>query len=252
MSPAEPHDGLASTSTRPLIGLTTYRETAAWGAWDLTADLLPTVYARSVEAAGGIAVLLPPQADAAAAVVQRLDGLVITGGADVDPDRYGREAHPLTGGLRPDRDSWEISLLDVAQSRGLSTLGICRGLQVMAVHGGGQLQQHVPDVVGHDEHSPGPNSFGWTSVDTVEGSLTRELVGEKMQVSCHHHQAVSEHPGFLASARAADGTIEAIEDPNRQFWLAVQWHPENGDDYGLFRGLVQAALKAAAGPGRRC
>ncbi len=236
------------TGPRPLIGLTTYRERAAWGAWNLTADLLPAVYARSVEAAGGIAVLLPPQSELASPVVERLDGLIISGGADVDPDRYARPPHPLTGGLRPDRDTWELSLLEAAQQAGLPTLGICRGLQVMAVHAGGQLQQHVPDVVGHDEHSPGPNSFGWTSVRTTAGSLTRRLVGEDLQVSCHHHQAVSEHPGLIASARAADGTIEGIEHPDRPFWLAVQWHPENGDDYGLFLGLVTAAAERLGRP----
>lgn len=253
MSPAREDGELGSPTTdtspradtaaglRPLIGLTTYRETAAWGAWNLPADLLPSVYARSVEAAGGIAVLLPPQPEAAARVVHRLDGLVVSGGADVDPDRYSRPAHSLTSGLRPDRDSWELALLEAAQQVGLPTLGICRGMQVMAVHAGGRLQQHVPDVVGHEEHSPGPSSFGWTSVRTDGGSLLQRLVGDQMQVSCHHHQAVAEHPGFQATARAADGTIEGIEHLDRAFWLAVQWHPENGDDYGLFRGLVAAA-----------
>ncbi len=114
-------------------------------------------------------------------------------------------------------------------------------MQVMAVHRGGRLDQHVPDVVGHEEHSPGGNAFGWIAVDTGADSLVRRLVGDHLQVSCHHHQAVAEHPGFIASARAADGTIEAIEDPEHEFRVAVQWHPENGDDLGLFAGLVQAA-----------
>ncbi len=235
----------ASEWARPLIGLTTYRETAAWGVWEQPADLLPAVYARCVEAAGGIAVLLPPQADAATSVVSRLDGLVISGGADIDPVRYGRTPHPLLGPLRPDRDGWELGLLDAAAAAGTPTLGICRGMQVMAVHAGGQLEQHVPDVVGHDEHSPGGNAFGWISVRSADGSLVERLVGPDMQVSCHHHQAVVDHPGFVASARAADGTVEAIENPDRPFWLAVQWHPEHGDDYGLFRGLVEAASLAA-------
>ncbi len=233
--------------SRPLIGLTTYRETAAWGVWQQPADLLPAVYARCVEAAGGIVVLLPPQSEAATSVVTRLDGLIISGGADVDPDRYGRRPHPHTQTLRRDRDSWEFGLLDAAARIGLPTLGICRGMQVMAVQAGGQLEQHVPDVVGHDEHSPGGDAFGWTSVSTVADSLIHRLVGDHMQVSCHHHQAVISHPGFVASARAADGIVEAIEDPARPFWLAVQWHPENGDDYGLFRGLVEAAAANLVG-----
>lgn len=226
---------------RPLIGLTTYREAATWGTWSQPADLLPAVYARSVEAAGGLVVLLPPQAEASARIVSRLDGLVVSGGADVDPDRYGRAPHPRTGGLRPDRDTWELSLLDAARAIGLPTLGICRGLQVMAVHAGGRLEQHVPDRVGHEEHSPGLSAFGWTSVSTGDGSLLQGLVGDRLQVSCHHHQAVAEHPGFVVSARAEDGTVEGIEDPDQPFWLAVQWHPENGEDYDLFSGLVEAA-----------
>lgn len=231
----------ASEWNRPLIGLSTYRETAAWGVWEQPADLLPAVYARCVEAAGGIAVLLPPQADAATSVVRRLDGLVITGGADVDPDRYGRTPHQLLGPLRMDRDGWELGLLDAAAAAGTPTLGICRGMQVMAVHAGGRLEQHLPDVVGHDEHSPGGSAFGWISVHSAIGSQVQQLVGPDMQVSCHHHQAVVDHPGFVASAHADDGTVEAIENPERQFWLGVQWHPEHGDDYGLFRGLVEAA-----------
>ncbi|HEY5822369.1 MAG TPA: gamma-glutamyl-gamma-aminobutyrate hydrolase family protein [Propionibacteriaceae bacterium] len=229
---------------RPLIGLTTYREVASWGVWEQPADLLPAVYARCVEAAGGIAVLLPPQYDVADGLVARLDGLVVSGGADVDPARYGDQPHPLTGGLRPDRDGWELALLAAAEQAELPTLGICRGMQLMAVHGGGALQQHVPDVVGHDEHSPGGDAFGWIAIDTVAESRVRRMVGDHVQVSCHHHQSVVSHPGFVASARAADGTVEAIENPDRPFWLAVQWHPENGDDYALFRGLIEAATSS--------
>jgi putative glutamine amidotransferase len=119
-------------------------------------------------------------------------------------------------------------------------------MQLMAVQAGGQLEQHLPDAVGHDEHAPGGASFGWTAVDTAADSQIRRLVGDHLQVSCHHHQAVLAHPGFLVSARAADGTIEAIEDPTHDFRLAVQWHPENGDDLGLFAGLVQAASRQLA------
>jgi len=231
---------------RPLIGLTTYRESAAWGVWQTSADLLPTVYARVVEAAGGVAVLLPPQGEGAAEVVSRLDGLIVSGGADIDPERYGQTPHPQTGVLRRDRDSWEFSLLEAADAVGLPVLGICRGMQVLAVHAGGVLEQHVPDAVGHEEHSPEGDAFGWISVSTEVHSRMRELVGDSMQVSCHHHQAVVSHPGFAVAARAADGTIEAIEDPEHLFRMAVQWHPEHGDDYGLFRGLVEAA----SGPSR--
>lgn len=229
----------------PLIGLSTYREVARWGVWEMPADLLPAVYTRSVEAAGGTVVLLPPQAERAAALVSRLDGLVITGGADIDPERYGAQPHARTQHARRDRDAWEFALLDAARDVGLPTLGICRGLQAMAVHGGGTLEQHVPDVVGHDEHSPDGNAFGWTAIRTEPGSRIRSLVGDQVQVSCHHHQSVRTHPGFAATAWAADGTVEALEDAERPFWIGVQWHPESGEDHGLFAGLVETAAAFA-------
>jgi putative glutamine amidotransferase len=235
---APPADG-----RRPLIGLSAYRERAVWGVWDTQTDLLNSLYARSVEAAGGIAVLMPPQSEEAAEVVRRLDGLIITGGSDVEPARYGHAAHPRTQRPRQERDAWELALLDRAVELGVPTLGICRGMQVMAVHAGGVLEQHLPDVVGHDEHSPGGDAFGWVPVTTEPGSQVRALVGSEMQVNCHHHQAVVRHPGLVATAHAADGTLEALEHPDRPFWLGVQWHPEHGDDFGLFRGLVEAASR---------
>jgi putative glutamine amidotransferase len=227
-----------------VIGLSTYREQAAWTVWQMPADLLPADYTRSVEAAGATVVLLPPQNDGAAQLVSRLDGMIITGGADVDPERYGQRPDPRTVRVRRDRDAWEIALLDAADEAGLPTLGICRGMQLMAVRAGGTLEQHLPDVVGHDEHAPDSSSYGWTAIRTAKTSLVRRLVGDNLQVSCHHHQAVLRHPGFLVTARAADGTIEAMEDPERPFWLGVQWHPESGDDHGLFLGLVEAASTA--------
>jgi putative glutamine amidotransferase len=238
-------------SSRPVIGISTYREQARFGDWNTSTDLLHATYARSVEAAGGVAVLLPPQNSGAAEVVGRLDALIIAGGADVEPTRYGATAHPRTRTWRPDRDAWEWALLDAADVVGRPVLGICRGLQLMAVRAGGSLEQHLPDVVGHSEHAPAPGAFGWTPIRTEPGSLVRTLVGDAVQVSCHHHQAVLQHPGFEVSARAADGTVEAIEDPERPFWLAVQWHPEYGEDHGLFKGLVSACQpEVAATPGR--
>jgi putative glutamine amidotransferase len=234
--------------TRPLIGLTTYRETAAWGVWDTTADVLPTTYARSVEVAGGAVALLPPQAPdggAAEALVARLDGLVITGGADVSPHRYADAPHERTASWREDRDAWEVALLEAATDRGLPVLGICRGMQVMAVAAGGRLEQHVPDRVGHEQHSPGGDTFGEVAVEIDPGSRVHDLVGDRLTVHCHHHQAVEEHPGYQAVAWAADGTLEAMEDPGTSFRVAVQWHPEVLADAGLFSGLVAAAESCA-------
>ena len=231
----------------PLIGLTTYREEASWGVWQQTADVLPHAYALAVEATGGIPVLLPPvtQVGAADALVARLDGLVVTGGADVDPERYGAEPHPRTSSWRPDRDAWEIALLDAAGALGLPVLGVCRGMQLMAVHGGGTLHQHTPDVVDHEEHSPGGDEFGEITVATVAGTRLARLVGERLTVSCHHHQSVETFPGFAAAARAQDGTLEAMELPGDRFCVAVQWHPETAADGGLLAGLVRAASEFA-------
>jgi putative glutamine amidotransferase len=229
---------------RPVIGLSTYREPARWGAWSQSADLLPSQYAQAITLAGGIPLLLPPtepHADAAATVVERVDGLVITGGADVDPARYDEPAHPATVKTRPDRDGWELALLDAAGARGIPTLGICRGMQVMAVHAGGHLDQHVPDLVEHDRHNPGADAYGETGIKVAKGSRLATLVGETGPASCHHHQSVRDHPGFTAVAWAEDGLLEAIEDPKHRFRLGVQWHPEVDADRGLFRGLVMAA-----------
>ncbi len=227
----------------PLIGLTTYREQARWGVWDQRADVLPTQYAVAVERAGGVPVLLPPVDPAlGAAVAARLDGLVISGGADVDPATYGEQPHARTSAWRPDRDTWELALLDAADARGLPVLGICRGMQVMAVHAGGALDQHTPDLVGHDEHSPGGDVFGEVAVRTVDGSRLGGLIGDRHQVACHHHQSVRSHPGFEPAAFAEDGTLEAMELPGARFCVAVQWHPETREDAGLFRGLVAAAV----------
>lgn len=227
----------------PLIGLTVYREEAAWGVWQQRADLLPAQYAEAVTSVGGVPVLLPPTdlLGAATAVVARLDGLVISGGADVDPGRYGADPHPRTASWRPDRDAWESALLDAAAAVDLPVLGVCRGMQLMAVHAGGTLDQHTPDLVGHEEHSPGGDVFGRVAVTTASGSRVAALVGDALSVSCHHHQSVADHPGFEASAFAADGTLEAMEAPGERFCVAVQWHPETATDVGLLAGLVEAA-----------
>jgi putative glutamine amidotransferase len=231
----------------PVIGLTTYREQAAWGVWQQRADVLPAQYAAAVEATGGVPLLLPPvaQEGAADAVVARLDGLVVSGGADVDPSRYGQDPHPRTAGWRPDRDAWETALLDAAEAVGLPVLGVCRGMQVMAVHAGGTLDQHTPDLVGHEQHSPGGDEFGQVEVTTVPATRVAGLLGGSLEVSCHHHQSVREHPGFVPAAHAADGTLEAMEATGDRFCVAVQWHPETADDVGLLAGLVRAAAQYA-------
>jgi putative glutamine amidotransferase len=241
---------MSRRSDPPLIGITTYREQARWGVWDTRADVLHAQYADAVLAAGGIPVLLPPASaadDVAALVVGRIDGLVVSGGADVDPERYGEEPHPRTTSWREDRDAWESALLRAADAAELPTLGVCRGMQLMAVAAGGTLHQHTPDLVGHEEHNPGADTFGDTRVSTAEGSALQELVGDEVRVGCHHHQSVESHPGFTATAWADDGSLEAMELPGDRFCLAVQWHPEVGDDARLFEALVSAARSGRRG-----
>ncbi len=229
---------------RPLIGLTTYREQAKWGVWDQDADLLPVMYADAIIRAGGVPVLLPPATDdpdAAAAVVARIDGLVVSGGADVDPGQYGEDPHPRTTSWRPNRDAWEMALLTSAAAANLPTLGVCRGMQVMAVAAGGTLDQHTPDLVGHERHSPGGPEFGEIEVSTTPSSVLHSILGQGVTVHCHHHQSVRSHPGFEPVAQASDGTLEAMEAEGARFCLAVQWHPEAGRDQRLFDALVRAA-----------
>ena len=236
----------AFESTVPVVGVTTYREQARWGVWDEVADLLHTAYAQALEAAGAAVVLLPPgDPGTAATVTGRIDALVVAGGADVDPERYDAAPHPRTGGVRPDRDAWELALLDEAARRDLPTLMICRGMQLEAARIGGALDQHTPEVVGHDEHSPGGDVYGEVAVTTVSGTTVAGLIGDDLIVRCHHHQSVRTHPGLVAAAHASDGTVEALEHPERRFWVAVQWHPETQGDIGLFRGLVAAARLSA-------
>lgn len=228
----------------PLIGITTYRERTRWGVWDTDAVVLHGAYATAIRCAGGTPVLLPPTeqpAQAAADILAKLDGLVIAGGADLDPGLYGQQPETHTAGWRSDRDAWEIALLRAAEDRDIAVLGICRGMQVMAAHAGGTLIQHLPDVVDHRQHSPGGDAFGTIDVDVTPGSRLADLVGTQLQVDCHHHQGVAAHPGFTPVAHATDGTLEAMDRTERPFWLGVQWHPEVTEDAGLFSGLVQAA-----------
>ena len=228
------------------MGLTTYRQQARSGVWDVPASFLPGVYLDGVTNAGGIATLLPPQpvdAGVAERVVAGLDGLIITGGKDIDPAAYGHQPHPATEEPARDRDCWEFALLEAALHRRVPVLGICRGAQVLNVALGGTLHQHLPDVIGHSGHRAGDAVFATSTVRTVAGTTVGTLVGPSAQVKCYHHQAIDRlGQGLVASALDADGVIEAVEMPGAPFVVAVQWHPEETlDDLRLFAGLVQAA-----------
>jgi putative glutamine amidotransferase len=228
-------------SARPVVGITTYRETARWGVWDCPAVLVPADYVRQVSAAGGIPVLLPPIPDDVE-VLGRLDAVVFAGGADVDPERYGAERSPRSGPAAVDRDEAELALLEAAVSRDLPVLAVCRGLQLLTVLRGGSLVQHLPDVVGNDAHVPSPGTYGDNAVRIAPGSRLAGLLGTKAVWACHHHQAVDRlGEGLTAVAWAEDGTVEAAELDGARFVVGVQGHPEVGDDARLFAGLVEAA-----------
>jgi len=240
----------------PLVGVTTYHAVASWGPWDRMADVVPSTYTDCVARAGATPVLLPPapgEDDAdrqhgAAAVVRALDALVLVGGGDVDPASYGQAPHPATGGVDPGRDASELALLGAALGADVPVLAICRGMQILNVLLGGSLVQHVPDEVRHSGHQPGPGCIAPVDVAIEAGTTLAKILGGEATVSCSHHQAVDRlGPGLVVAARAADGTVEAVELPSKRFVLGVQWHPEEDGDLRLFEALVDAAL---VGPGR--
>lgn len=239
------------SNRKPVIGLTTYLEQAQSGVWDVQAAFLPKVYFDAVNKAGGIAVLLPPQAidaESAETILDGLDGLIICGGKDVDPARYGQTPHPLTDEPRPDRDALEDALLTAAINRELPFLGICRGAQMLNVIRGGDLIQHLPEVVGDDRYQKGQGNFSHIPVKVAEDSLLASVLGNDAPVGAmYHHQAIGEvGEGLSVVASTEDGVIEALQLDEVPFGLAVQWHPEQTpEDIGLFEGLVEAATKYA-------
>jgi putative glutamine amidotransferase len=226
---------------RAVIGLTAQVEQARWGPWNESAALVPLSYARAVQRAGGLALLLPPDPDPLE-VLDRIDALVLTGGCDIDPATYGAERHPETGSTTPDRDAFELALARGALERDMPLLGICRGMQMLNVAFGGGVEQHLPDVVGHENHRHTPGQFADHRVRLEPGSLAAS-VANGSPVKSHHHQALDRlGPGLVASGWSAeDGVVEAIEAPERRFALGVLWHPEEDETSRVMQALVEAA-----------
>ena len=238
---------MTTSAAVPIVGVTTYRQPASWGAWDRPAAILPASYVDTVAAAGARPVLLPPfvggpdDASAAVSVVGVLDALVLVGGGDIDPSRYGQVTHPATSGVDAGRDASELSLLAAALKVDLPILAICRGMQLLNVFLGGTLFQHVPDVVGHDGHQPARGCFADVEVTTEPGSILAKTLGDSTIVRCSHHQAVDRlGNGLVVAARSSDGLAEGLELPSARFVVGVQWHPEEDGDVLLFRALVEA------------
>ena len=236
---------------RPLIGITSYVEPVSWGVWDLDAALVPASYVQSIERAGGRALLVPPSEAGVDETLAALDGIVFSGGSDLDPAAYGADPHPETNGVRVDRDRAELVLLTAALELDMPVLAICRGSQVLNVARGGDLVQHLPDAVGHERHRHTPGQFADHGVRIGRDTRLGALVGEHAPVKSHHHQGYGRlGEGLRAAAWADDGVVEALEDPARQFALGVLWHPEEGEDDALFAALVAAAgdYRAARSP----
>lgn len=239
----------AVAGRRPVIGLTTYLEQTQCGVWDVPASFLPKVYFEAVSHAGGIAVLVPPQPldeAGADAILDGLDGLILTGGKDVDSRRYGQEPHPTNDVPRLDRDAIEDVLLSRAIARDIPFLGICRGLQVLNTALGGSLIQHLPDAIGSTRYNAGGGVFTANPAIIEPGTKTAELLGDRVTVQSYHHQAIDEvAPGLTVSARGDDGIIQAVDVDDMTFGVAVQWHPEESaaEDARLFAGLVDAAVQ---------
>lgn len=227
----------------PLIGITTYLETARWGPWDGRAALIPESYVAAAERAGGRPVLLPPSDRGADESLGAIDALVLAGGADVDPSLYGAEPDPETAGTRPHQDRSELSLLALALERELPVLAICRGMQLLNVARGGDLIQHLPDTVGHDAHRRAPGRFEAHAVELAPESRLGGILGAQVSVPSHHHQGVGRlGDGVVAVGWAPDGVVEAVELTGAPFVVGVQWHPEeDSGDLRLFESLVEEA-----------
>ena len=231
---------------KPVVGITTYLTRAAFGAWDVEAALLPAEYVRAVTRAGGVPLLVPPGASAEE-TLDAVDGLIFSGGSDVDPELYGEAAHAETTGIVRERDDFELGLMRDALARDMPVLAICRGSQVLNVALGGGLEQHVPDRVGTDVHKETPGVFADHDVDVLPGTRLSAILGDRHDVKSHHHQGYGElGAGLREAARAPDGTVEALEDPARRFALGVLWHPEAGEDMALFAALVREAAEYRA------
>ena len=227
---------------RPLVGITTDIALARFGAWEEMSALVPWDYVRAVEAAGGRALLVPPSDDGLEETLDALDGLILSGGSDLDPNRYGQDPHPETKGVVLERDRSEFGLLEAALGRDMPVLAVCRGSQVLNVALGGDLVQHLPEVVGDEKHKHTPGDYADHDVTVDPETRLGSLLGDHAPVKSHHHQGFGRlGDGLRPTARAEDGTVEALEDPSKRFALGVLWHPEAGEDLRLFEAFVEEA-----------
>ena len=238
--------------TRPLIGITTYApDEVRFGVWEMPAALIPLSYVHAIERSGGRALLVPPSEDGVEETLDALDGLIFSGGEDLSPETYAAESHPETKGVDPARDRAELALLQGALARDMPVLAVCRGSQVLNVARGGDLVQHLPEIVGDEKHKHTPGTFADHEVELEPASRLGALLGERAPVKSHHHQGYGRiGEGLRQTAWAEDGTVEGLEDPERRFAIGVLWHPEEGEDAALFQSLVEEARRYREEHGR--
>ena len=214
------------------------------GVWTEEAAVVQLAYVRAVEHAGGRPLVVPPSENGVEETLDALHGVIFSGGGDLDPDLYGAEAHDETDAPKPWRDQAEMTMLDGALARDMPVLAICRGSQLLNVARGGDLVQHLPEVVGHEKHRHEPGAFSDHEVQVAQDSRLGALLGEHAPVKSHHHQGMGKiGEGLREVAWAEDGVVEGLEDPDKRFALGVLWHPEEGEDFALFKGLVEEAKR---------
>jgi putative glutamine amidotransferase len=229
---------------KPVVGITSYAEEVTWGAWVEEAALVPLSYVRAIERAGGRPFVIPPSEGAIEETLSVLDGILFSGGSDLDPALYDAEAHPETQGVHEARDRAEMELLAAALERDMPVLAVCRGSQVLNVARGGDLVQHLPEVLGHEEHKHTPGEYSDHDVTLEAGTRVGDILGDRAPVKSHHHQGFGRiGEGLREVGYAEDGTVEALEDPSKRFAVGVLWHPEEGEDMALFEALVEQAAQ---------
>jgi putative glutamine amidotransferase len=227
---------------RPIVGITSYAEEVTWGAWVEQSAVVPLAYVNAVERAGGRPLVVPPSEEGIEETLDVLDGIVFSGGSDLHPELYDADRHPETQDVREERDRAELALLRAALERDLPVLAVCRGSQVLNVSRGGDLVQHLPEVVGHERHKHRPGEFSDHEVRLDVETRVGGLLGERAPVKSHHHQGFGRiGEGLREVGWADDGTVEALEDPSMRFVIGVLWHPEEGEDLALFEALVEQA-----------
>ena len=231
----------------PLIGITSYAEEVQWGVWTEDAAIVPLAYVRAVEQAGGRPLVVPPSENGLVETLEALDGVIFSGGGDLDPALYGADPHPETDAPRKARDAAELRMMEATLERDMPMLAICRGSQIFNVALGGNLVQHLPEEVGHEKHKHQPGEFSDHDVTVAPQSTLGALLGDHAPVKSHHHQGFGRiGDGLNEVAWAEDGVVEGLEDPGKRFALGVLWHPEEGEDYALFEALVEEAERYRA------